>query len=86
MTRRRLGRVISYVVLVIIGIAGIAPFAYLLVLSTKDGLTLLDVPPSLDLNWATIDANYSAVIHDQHYLTFVKNSILVTGASTFWRS
>jgi len=82
MTRRRLGRVISYVVLAIIGIVGIAPFAYLLVLSTKDGLTLLDVPPSFDLSWATIDANYSAVIHDQHYPTFVKNSILVTGAST----
>jgi multiple sugar transport system permease protein len=81
--RFRISRVISYVVLITIGVVGIAPFAYLLVLSSKSGLTLLDVPPSLHFDWTTIKANYGQVIHENHYLTYVKNSILVTGASTF---
>jgi multiple sugar transport system permease protein len=81
--RLRISRVISYAVLVAIGVVGIAPFAYLLILSSKSSLTLLDVPPSLHLDWATIKANYGQVIHENHYLTYVKNSILVTGASTF---
>jgi multiple sugar transport system permease protein len=82
MRRRRISRVISYVVLVAIGVVGIAPFAYLLVLSSKSSLTLLDVPPSLHLDWATVKANYGQVIHENHYLTYVENSILVTGAAT----
>ena len=81
--RLRISRVISYVGLITIGVVGIAPFAYLLVLSSKSGLTLLDVPPSLHFDWTTIKANYGQVIHENHYLTYVKNSILVTGASTF---
>jgi multiple sugar transport system permease protein len=81
--RLRISRVISYVVLITIGVVGIAPFAYLLVISSKSGLTLLDVPPSLHFDWTTIKANYGQVIHENHYLTYVKNSILVTGASTF---
>jgi multiple sugar transport system permease protein len=81
--RLRISRVISYVVLITIGVVGIAPFAYLLILSSKSGLTLLDVPPSLHFDWTTIKANYGQVIHENHYLTYVKNSILVTGASTF---
>jgi ABC-type glycerol-3-phosphate transport system permease component len=81
--RRRVSRVISYAVLLAIGVVGIAPFAYLLILSSKSGLTLLDVPPSLHFDWPTIKANYGQVINENHYLTYVKNSILVTGASTF---
>ena len=83
MSRRRISRAISYAVLIAIGVAGIAPFAYLLILSSKSTLTLLDVPPSLHVDWTTIKANYGQVIHENHYLTYVKNSILVTGASTF---
>ena len=83
MKRRRVSRVISYIVLVAIAVVGIAPFAYLLILSSKSGLTILDVPPSLDFDWTTIKANYGQVIHENHYLTYIKNSILVTGASTF---
>ena len=82
MKRRRISRVISYIVLVAIAVVGIAPFAYLLILSSKSGLTILDVPPSLDFDWPTIKANYGQVIHENHYLTYIKNSILVTGAST----
>jgi multiple sugar transport system permease protein len=83
MRRRRVSRAISYAVLVAIGVVGIAPFAYLLVLSSKSALTLLDVPPSLHVDWATVKANYGQVIHENHYLTYVENSILVTGAATF---
>ena len=82
MTARILGRVTSYVVLVLIGLVGIAPFVYLLVLSFKSQLQTFDVPPSLHFDWATIKANYGQVIHENHYFTFVENSVIVTGIST----
>lgn len=82
MSTRLLGRAISYFVLVLIGLLGIAPFVYLLILSFKSRIDVLTVPPSLHFDWATIKENYGQVINDQHYLTFVKNSIIVTGIST----
>jgi multiple sugar transport system permease protein len=82
MTRRRLGRVVSYIVLVLIGVIGIAPFLYLLLLSFKSPLDILDVPPSLHFHWSQITSNYGKVIHEQGYPTFVENSVLVTGIST----
>jgi multiple sugar transport system permease protein len=78
----RVGRVISYLVLILIGLVGIAPFVYLLILSFKSRLEILDVPPSLHFQWSTIKANYGEVIHEDGYFTFVKNSIVVTGIST----
>src|SRR4029078_6925816 len=82
MTAHRIGRVISYVVMVVIGLVGIAPFLYLLLLSTKSLLDILEGAPSLDFHWPTIKANYAEVIHEDGYFTYVKNSILVTGIST----
>lgn len=79
---RILGRVVSYLVLIVIGLVGIAPFAYLLVLSFKARIDILEVPPSLDFDWAQIKENYDIVIHEKQYLTFVGNSVLVTGIST----
>jgi multiple sugar transport system permease protein len=81
-TAHRIGRTISYLVLILIGLVGIAPFVYLLVLSTKSRLDILEVPPSLHFHWATIKANYGEVIHEDGYFTFVKNSVIVTGIST----
>jgi multiple sugar transport system permease protein len=81
-TPQRIGRTISYLVLILIGLAGIAPFLYLLLLSFKSRLDILDVPPPLHFDWSTIKANYGQVIHDDHYFTFVKNSIVITGIST----
>jgi multiple sugar transport system permease protein len=81
-TRRRLGRVVSYFVLVLIGLIGIAPFVYLLVLSFKSRLDILTVPPTLHFDWSQVKANYSEVIHEERYLTFVRNSVIVTGCST----
>ena len=82
MTAHRFGRVISYVVLVLIGLVGIAPFLYLLLLSTKSRLDILEVPPTLHFDWETIKANYAEVIHEDGYFTYVENSVLVTGIST----
>lgn len=77
-----LGRVVSYLVLVLIAIIGIAPFAFLLVLSFKSRLEILDVPPSRHFDWAQIKENYNVVIHERGFLTFIRNSIVVTGVST----
>ena len=82
MTAHRFGRVLSYIVLIVIGLVGLLPFLYLLLLSTKSRLEILEVPPSLDFDWATIKANYAEVIHEDGYFTFVKNSVIVTGVST----
>jgi len=82
MSGRMFGRVISYIVLVLIGLVGIAPFVYLLILSFKSRIDVLTVPPDLHFDWATIKENYSQVINDQHYITFVENSVIVTGIST----
>jgi multiple sugar transport system permease protein len=80
---RTIGRGISYGVLLLIAIVGIAPFLYLLLLSFKSQLqTFVDVPPTLHFDWATIKDNYSQVIHEYNYFTYVENSIIVTGIST----
>jgi multiple sugar transport system permease protein len=81
-TLRVLGRIVSYLVLILIGLVGIAPFAFLLILSFKTRLEVLDVPPSLHVHWATISENYRTVIHDKGFLTFIRNSIVVTGAAS----
>lgn len=78
------GRIISYAILVLIGLVGMAPFAYLLILSFKARIDILEVPPSLDFSWAQIKENYDIVINEKRYPTFVKNSIIITGVSTFF--
>ncbi len=82
MSGRLLGRAISYVVLVLIGLVGIAPFVYLLILSFKSRIDILTVPPSLSFDWGQITSNYGNVINDQGYVTFLRNSAIVTGLST----
>lgn len=82
MSGRSIGRAISYIVLVLIGVVGIAPFVYLLIISFKSRIDVLTVPPTLDFDWAQIKSNYGQVIHEQGYLTFVQNSVIVTSIST----
>ena len=43
---------------------------------------MLQVPPSLHFSTAQIKDNYSQVINDKGFLTFIKNSVIVTGIST----
>jgi multiple sugar transport system permease protein len=82
MSARAARRALSYAVLVLIGLAGLAPFAFLLVLSFKSRLQIFDVPPSLDFDWATIKANYRAVVEEREFFTFIENSLIVTSAAT----
>ncbi len=82
MSSRTLGRIVSYLVLIVLGLVGVAPFVFLLIISFKSRIDVLEVPPSLHFDWAQIKENYSFVIHEDSYLTYVKNSIVVTGIST----
>ena len=79
----RPGRVLAYVVLVLLGLIGIAPFLYLAVLSTKKRIEITaQVPPTLNFNWAQISKNYTEVLFSQGMLGFTVNSLIVVAAST----
>jgi multiple sugar transport system permease protein len=78
------GRAIAYLVLVGLGIAGIAPFVYLAVLSAKRRIEILSqVPPTLHFDWSTITKTYDEVLYSQGMLSFTENSVIVVGAATF---
>lgn len=80
----RLGRVFAYLVLILLGIVGLAPFIYLAILSSKRRVEILSqVPPQLTFDWATISRTYSEVLFSQGMLDFTKNSIIVVGSATF---
>jgi ABC-type glycerol-3-phosphate transport system permease component len=81
-TAHRIGRAVSYAVMILIGLVAAAPFVYLLILSFKSRIDVLTVPPKLSFQWAQIKSNYGNVIHEQGYLTFIENSAIVTGVST----
>lgn len=81
--RRIALRVLAYLVLIALGIIGIAPFVYLAILSTKKRIEILaQVPPQLNFNWPQIVKNYSEVLFSQGMLLFVRNSVVVVGTST----
>jgi multiple sugar transport system permease protein len=83
MTRRLAGRVLAYLVLVLLGIGGVAPFVYLVVLSMMRRIDIVtQVPPRLDFRWATIFKNYHEVLYLQGMLEFTENSIIVVGVTT----
>jgi multiple sugar transport system permease protein len=81
--RRIAGRAVAYLVLLLIGLVGIAPFVYLLVLSFKRRIDIIsDVPPTLHFDVAAIQANYGEIVHYQGILTALVNSVMVVGIST----
>jgi multiple sugar transport system permease protein len=81
--RRRAERAVAYVVLVLLGIVGIAPFVYMLILSFKRRIDILaQVPPTLSFQWKTIASSYREVLYSQGFLEFIGNSVLVVGIST----
>jgi multiple sugar transport system permease protein len=83
MTRRLAGRGLAYLVLIGLGIGGIAPFVYLLILSSKRRIEILtQVPPELGFDWSVIAKNYGEVLHLQGMLVFVENSVIVVGITT----
>jgi multiple sugar transport system permease protein len=80
--RRIAGKIIAYIVLIALGIVGIAPFLYLAVLSFKRRIEIVaQVPPNLSFQWATISRTYHEVMYSQGMLSFTKNSVLVVGIS-----
>ena len=81
--RAILGRLLAYLSLVLIAVVALAPFAYLLILSTKRRIEIVaQVPPTLGFEWSQVTENYSEVIDSQGMLTFVGNSIIVVGIAT----
>lgn len=78
---RRLERAVAYVVLVLIGIIGFAPFVILAIISFKTRIEVLEVPPSLDIDVAQIVKNYEDVIFDRGFLRYTINSIIVTAST-----
>jgi len=81
-SRRGARRVLAYVVLALIALVGLAPFLYLLLLSFKSRIQVLDVPPSLDIDWGTVKENYDAVVSDLRFPEYIRNSAIVTFSST----
>ena len=78
-----MSRAFAYLVLITLGIVGIAPFLYLAVLSSKRRIDILaQVPPNLDFEWARISKNYTEVLFSQGMLDFTLNSLIVVGATT----
>ncbi len=74
---------IVYIVLIALGIGGIAPFVYLVILSTKRRIEILSqVPPRLTFDWSPISKNYHEVLHLQGMLEFTENSVIVVGSTT----
>jgi len=81
--RKGLGRAFAYLVLIMLGVIGLAPFVYLAILSTKKRIEILaQVPPRLSFDWSTIGRNYKEVLFSQGMLDFIKNSVVVVGAAT----
>ncbi len=81
--KRKIGRAFAYLVLIMLGLAGIAPIVYLGVLSTKKRIEILaQVPPTLDFKWSRITKNYNEVLFSQGMLEFTINSLIVVGATT----
>ena len=79
--KRKIGRAFAYLVLIMLGLAGIAPIVYLGVLSTKKRIEILaQVPPTLDFKWSRITKNYNEVLFSQGMLEFTLNSIIVGGS------
>lgn len=78
---RRTLRAGQYVLLALIGVVGVAPIAYLVLLSTKRRIDILDVPPRLNLEWDVIRDNYHDVLFERNFVDFIVNSITVTAVS-----
>jgi multiple sugar transport system permease protein len=81
--KRLLGRGLAYLVLVLLGIVGIAPFVYLAILSGKRRIEIVaQVPPTLSFDWSTIVKTYREVLYSQGMLDFTTNSLIVVSAAT----
>jgi multiple sugar transport system permease protein len=81
--KRVVGRAVAYVVLLALGVIGVAPFVYLLVISFKRRIEIVtQVPPTLSFEWSTIARTYREVMFSQGMLEFTGNSVVVVGSAT----
>jgi len=81
--RNPLQRFFAYLVLILLGIIGAAPFLYLLILSSKRRIEILtQIPPHLTFDWSTVSRTYNEVLYSQGMLAFTKNSLIVVSAAT----
>lgn len=81
MTGHRVERALAYLLLVIVAIIGFAPFAILVILSTKARIEVLQVPPTLEFDIEQIVKNYRDVLVARGFLGYTVNSIVVTTIS-----
>ncbi len=85
MGRRLALRTLAYLVLILLGVIGAAPFLYLLVLSMKRRIEILaQVPPHLNFEWRVISSTYHEVMMSQGMLSFVQSSLIVVAIATFF--
>src|SRR5262245_45001191 len=77
----RVEQALTYTLLVVIAIIGIAPFVVLLLLSFKTRIQILQVPPSLDIHLDTVVKNYREVIDHNGFGQMLVNSVIVAGSS-----
>lgn len=77
-------RIFAYFVLLIICIIAAAPILYLGLLSTKRRIDILDVPPSLHIDWNRVQINFVDVLFDRNFLHITGNSIFVTAMTTLF--
>ena len=76
-------RATAYLVLIVLGLVGIAPFVYLAILSGKRRIEIVSqVPPTLSFEWSTIAKTYNEVLYSQGMLEFTGNSLLVVSCAT----
>jgi multiple sugar transport system permease protein len=74
-------RGLAYVLLVIVAAIGFAPFVILVILSTKTRIGVLEVPPTLDIDWAVVVKNYTDVLFTRGFLGYTVNSVIATSLS-----
>ncbi len=83
MLRRALDLLFTYVVLAIILVVVLAPFAFLVISSFKTNIEILKSPPTLNIfNWGVIQKNYDQVLNQRSFLFYIRNSCVVVLAST----
>ncbi|CAN5803768.1 carbohydrate ABC transporter permease [soil metagenome] len=80
-SQRRAVRAGQYLLLAVIAVIGMAPIAYLALLSSKRRIDILEVPPRLTFDWVVIRENYRDVLFERDFAHYVANSIIVTAIS-----
>jgi cellobiose transport system permease protein len=79
--RHRLSRLLLYLTLIIMSIAAMAPFYFMLSGSLMDRGEMFAIPPNL---WpeVLIWENYRVIFRDYNFLTYLKNSLFISVAQT----